>query len=244
MPHRLPVALLAATASVAAAEPLVTDRPDFTESTSAVAVGRLQIELGYTAVVDDDRDEHFLPETLLRIGVVERTELRLGWGGVRIDEGGVDGTDSEIGFKHVFDLGDDSPLGLGFIAALSLPTGGSDATDDVVVPGFKFLWSYDLADSTSIAGNINLALPESEAGDRIGLAEASLALAHSLTEQVGTYVEYFGLYPWEQDALEHYVNGGFTFLLSDDLQLDVRVGAGLNDSADDLFAGVGLSVRF
>ncbi len=33
-------------------EPLVTDRPDFTESTEAVPAGHLQLEAGYTFTLD------------------------------------------------------------------------------------------------------------------------------------------------------------------------------------------------
>jgi hypothetical protein len=38
--------------------------------------------------------------------------------------------------------------------------------------------------------------------------------------------------------------GGFTFLVSDNIQWDIRGGVGLNDEADDYFVGTGLSVRF
>lgn len=234
----------AAICCAAPAEPLVTDRPDFTESAAAVDVGRLQLEVGYTATFNGGDPAHALPEALLRIGLAERTELRLGWGGLHLHDGGVEGADGEIGIKHVLDLDDSGPLALGFIASLTLPTGGGDATGDALVPVLKLLWSVDVLDGLSIAGNINFSYPTSDAGDRIGASEASLALALALTSAVGVYAEYFGLYPWRQDAPEHYINGGVTLLLTDDLQLDARIGAGLNDSADDLFAGVGLSVRF
>ena len=39
-------------------------------------------------------------------------------------------------------------------------------------------------------------------------------------------------------------DGGFTLLLNNDVQWDVRAGVGLNDNADDYFAGMGLSLRF
>jgi hypothetical protein len=39
-------------------------------------------------------------------------------------------------------------------------------------------------------------------------------------------------------------NGGFTLLMNENTQLDLRVGAGLNNEAPDFFAGAGLSFRF
>ena len=38
-------------------EPLVTDRPDFTESTDAVPRGHFQLEMGYTFTYDRERKE-------------------------------------------------------------------------------------------------------------------------------------------------------------------------------------------
>ena len=39
-------------------------------------------------------------------------------------------------------------------------------------------------------------------------------------------------------------DGGFTFLVRDNVQFDVAGGVGLSDGADDWFVGVGLSVRW
>ena len=38
---------------------------------------------------------------------------------------------------------------------------------------------------------------------------------------------------------EHYLNGGFTVLLNDEIQWDIRVGRGLSGAADDYFVGTG-----
>src|SRR5688572_15602552 len=81
----LVVALLD-TAPVAAQEPeLVTDRPDQTESTATVPAGRVQIEAGATFISDEEESVEIelsqFPGTLVRIGLSERFELRLGWDG-------------------------------------------------------------------------------------------------------------------------------------------------------------------
>jgi hypothetical protein len=65
-------------------EPLITDRPDFTESSVTVGLGVVQIESGYTFTNDDSSEghtnEHSFPETLFRIGALaEWFELRIGW---------------------------------------------------------------------------------------------------------------------------------------------------------------------
>ncbi len=64
--------------SSTAQEALVTDRPDFTESTETVKLGRFQLEGGYTFTRIDNNKEHTLGELLLRIGARQRLELRIG----------------------------------------------------------------------------------------------------------------------------------------------------------------------
>ena len=41
-----------------------------------------------------------------------------------------------------------------------------------------------------------------------------------------------------------FINGGFTYLITNNFQVDIRVGMGLNDKADDLITGVGFAWRF
>ena len=65
-------------------EPLVSDRPDFTESSVTVGRGVTQIEMGYTYTFDeegaDSTKSHSYPEVLLRHGILaEWLELRIFW---------------------------------------------------------------------------------------------------------------------------------------------------------------------
>jgi hypothetical protein len=245
-------------------EPLVTDRPDFTESSLVVPLGRLQLEMGYTYTYDDEDgqrvSEQTFPETLLRVGIAPEWELRIGWIGGSLTESlfverndagrpvrrqvHEDGaTDLTLGFKrHLLDQKGLRP-DLGLIGELSLPTGTDTKTSGDVDPQIKLLWSYALPADFALSGNFNFAVPTSANG-RFFQSAASISLGYSITDWMGTYLEYYGLYPadrWTDCA--HTVNGGFTFLIHDNLQLDVRTGAGLNEEADDFFTGVGLSVR-
>jgi len=106
------------------------------------------------------------------------------------------------------------------------------------------LWSYDLNDRLSLAGNVNFA-SVTENDDRFFQGAASVALGVSITERVGSYLEYYGFYPATDGAgPAHYLNGGVTYLITNNFQLDARVGFGLNDRADDFFTGAGFAVRF
>ncbi|MBW7905180.1 MAG: transporter [Phycisphaerae bacterium] len=246
-------------------ERMETDRPDFTESKSAVAPGRVQLELGYTLIHDRDGSRgarrHVGPESLLRIGLLEHTELRLGWGGYVLGEergpggGGagrrraagnqVDGaTDVSIGIKQELWPQDAWRPAFSLLGELSLPSGSPGVSSGDVDPAIKLLCSWELAQRFSLGGNLNFAVPTAEQG-RFFETSASLALGWEAAEWLGVFVEYFGIFPHDRGAdCAHYVNGGFTFPLTENTQFDVRVGAGLNEAADDFFAGVGFAVRF
>ena len=75
-------------------------------------------------------------------------------------------------------------------------------------------------------------------------ASISYQTSSSLTDRLGTYFEYFGFYPNADDMdAAHSMNGGFTYLITDNLQFDIRAGFGLNEEADDFFTGAGFSWR-
>ena len=57
---------------------MVTDRPDATESAITVAPGVFQLEFGYTFGEIESVSVHNLGEVLLRVGVADMLELRLG----------------------------------------------------------------------------------------------------------------------------------------------------------------------
>lgn len=247
-------------------QPLITDRPDFTESTDAVPAGHLQIEAGYTFTYDregpDRARDHAAPELLLRIGVVENFEIRIGWDGyswsdnraeekrgggrrVNVDDWTQGASDMSLGFKYKFFEQDGWVPHFGVIGEISIPSGSGDVSSSDVDPAIILLWAYDVTDSFSVAGNVGFAYPNGVDTGRFFQTSASLAGAVALTDRLGTYLEYYGFYPnAENEDAAHYVNGGFTYLINNNVQIDWRIGAGLNNEAADFFTGVGVAVRF
>lgn len=228
-------------------EPLVTDRPDFTEATPTVPAGRVQLEMGYTFTSGEGVREHDLGELLLRVGVGERLELRLGGPSAAFDsERDASGcTDASVGVKMRLVDGEGSSPALSVIAQTTVPLHDADFGGGEPKPEVKVLWSMDLPRGLSLAGNVNFAARVAEDGGRYFEPAASVSLGIPVADRVGAYVEYFAFVPaGGGSAAGHYVNGGLTFLATPDLQFDVRVGTGLNEDADDFFAGVGMAVRF
>ena len=75
----------------------------------------------------------------------------------------------------------------------------------------------------------------------------SVALGLEMSENTTVYAEFFGLFTdgfEDDDESPVFFNIGIDYYVFDDVVLDVRVGNGLNDDADDFFCGVGGGVRF
>ena len=123
-----------------------TDRPDFTETANVVAPEHFQIETGYTFTYDhshiQSKSSHTLPESLIRIGLVEDTELRLNWPGYEkstlVDQHRLEGfSDLDIGAKTNFIRADRYLLSL--IYAVTMPVGTEDMTQNQISPYTKLI---------------------------------------------------------------------------------------------------------
>ena len=240
---------------------LVTDRPDQTESASVVPRGWGQIELGWTFGHDDeagvDVETVEGPDTLLRLGVHERIELRVGWDGhvrQRVDSDGGRSTfdglgDMSLGAKILLAEGTASRPQVALLLESTVPVGDEEVTSDSYDPSFRFNFDHDLSDRTGLG--INLGAQWQETLGPSGREEAgsflyTAALGHSLTDRWGTFVEIYGSESFSGPDLpgEISLDGGVTWLLRPYLQFDLAGGIGLSESAEDWFVGLGVSYRW
>ncbi len=240
-------------------ESLVTDRPDFTEAGTTVGCGVAQLEFGYTYILDDEPGTtltgHSIGEPLLRFGVLANwLEFRIGLfptyeqveiGGVTTTRSGVE--DLYVGFKIGLTPQECILPEMSLIPQMTVPTGSSEFSNDEVLPGVNWIYSWDVTEVVSVAGSTqgNWTLDEVTGKAYLAIAQSATA-AFGLTNELGMYTEWFAYFPSGSDTAqtEHYFNGGFTYLVSNDVQFDIRAGLGLNRAADDFFAGAGLSIRF
>jgi len=240
-------------------EPLVTDRPDFTEASVTVGRGVVQIEGGYTFTHNDDdglkTNSHSFPETLLRVGMfADWFEFRMDWnyaierneiGGLAFTDSG--GEDLTIGCKIGLTPQECLLPETAIILQMSVPTGADAFTANEVLPGVNYLYSWELNEDWSLGGSTGInAATDDETTDTYSLFSQSLTLGHGWTERLSSYCEWYVLAPVsaDTDKPQNYFNGGFTYLINNNLQWDIRAGVGLNQAADDFFAGSGLSVRY
>ena len=238
---------LLAVAIPAAAQPIATDRPDFTESTSSVASGRLQVEAGTTLAREPGVGTVWSgPEMLIRAGLGSGFEFRV----VLPDlvaaapfSPGASGTlaDALLGVK--VELGRAAGLDAALIVDLALDASGlygsSPEPSAGLSPRALFVVGRDVG---PVAVGVQAEATFDRAAERV-LAGATLVGGLGLSEHVGTFLEVAAsAVPAGPAAVV--LHSGVTLALSDALQLDVHGGAGLTRTAPDVFVGAGVGVRF
>lgn len=232
-------------------EPIATDRPDFTESSTTVGAGVAQIEAGYTYSrnSNDNLRGHSWGEPLLRVGVyADWLELRAALAPATEFKGGNHTSGLEdlyLGVKLGLTAQSEWLPEVAIVPQMTVPSGHTNFTSNRTLPGCNLLYGWDVTDSISTAGStqVNLAV---DGDDAYAEWAQSWTVGFALADNVGLYTEWFAILP-EQSAnvaSEHYLNGGLTWQPNNDIQFDVRAGTGLNDAAADFFGGVGVSLRF
>lgn len=227
--------------------PLVTDRPDFTESAFTVGAGRVQIEAGATYERSGSARTLAIGEVLARVGVGKRAEIRVGVpsylasrDGARIS--GLD--DASLGAKFVLSANPQRPLAL--ILGATLPTGSRRVAARKFQPEAVLTAGFDLSPKTGLGVNLGVGRP-TDGSARFNQVFGSASLAFELSPKVGAFTEVFAFNRTEVSGrAQKFVDGGLTYALGDDLQLDGRIGFGLDNrvGGPDYFFGVGVSQRF
>lgn len=246
-------------AEAEAVEPISTDRPDISESSNVVGRGRFQIETGVQRAYQrgGGRDENQMTTpTLLRWGLDNRWEARLETDGyTRLRSSGPGGLQRTAGLSplapgvkyHIQDPREGSSRpSLGAIFHLSVPSGSSSFRANHLAGDLKLAADFELGHDWSLGTNFGILVDRDEQGETFAAGLATASLSHPLTERLRAYAE-FALSGSATRPLTDSVilDGGFTYLLNPDTQLDLAVGTDLSGrSSPDLFWTVGLSRRF
>lgn len=226
-------------------EPIVTDRPDFTEAAVTVGKGRFQIESGVTGTRARGNAREFGTEVLLRYGTAPRSEVRLGlpsYNQLRSDGRNRSGSgDTYVGAK--FQLGPtNNGLDISLIPAVFLPGGNRDFSSRGVDPEVKLCLAKGITERASLSGMLYASYPTEEDG-RNATLQSTVSLGYALTQKVNSFYELVGTFP-RRGGPESLLHAGVTFQPTPNVQWDVHFAAGLNTNTIVSFLAGGYSVRF
>jgi hypothetical protein len=238
------VALTLLALRVAAAQGLVTDRPDFTESAVAVPVGSAQFEGGGTySSLGNDHSEFTAGEAFVRWGLREKVEIRFGAPSFVLVSNGSSTSglsDGSIGAKvQIGPL--ESGWDLALIGSLSLPIGDDEFSSEEVDPTVILTTGRALDDKFSIGGQVAASWP-TEGEDRVFEWGGTVVLGAAVGPGTGAFLELAVTVP-EDGTAPLTGHTGLIHALSETFQVDVHGGIGLSDTAPDVFVGVGLATR-
>jgi len=236
-------------ASFASEDAIVADRPGFSTGTKTVKPKVVNVELGYQYTFnnyDTKQSLHTFPLMVLRTGLSEKSELDLLWDGLNIDK---EEEQSRVTSKDDFSIGGkyklyESPhYNLTALGILSLPTGTSPSTSGSVDPLVGILWDYTLSDNHTLFGTVQASSSKLE-HNRVYDTQLALGSAISHTQTIGSFLEFYTIIPLESRVHDtQVIDGGVTYLLTNDTQIDFNVGIGLTKYSSN-FIGFGIESRF
>ena len=244
---------LAQTNDAATDEPSAPDRPGFTNSSATVAPARVILESGLTQTRDRARNggdvTDDFPEALLRFGVSPNLELQLGVPNYNSVHGAERGFgDAFVGAKlKVYERGQT----LASVApGLNVPFGRREFRSSHVLP--SILFGVDTPLSKRMGFSANLILSETEQPDNANSGSMShqftvtpaASVSYDLSPKLGVFLDGYAIVP-RSGPSNSAIDGGLTYRLSSNLQLDMEYGHGLGGGASPKdFYGGGIAVRF
>jgi hypothetical protein len=223
---------------------IVTDRPDVTEAAVVVPKGSVQIENGFTWSLDHGSNSIDLSESLVRVGIAGRTELRIGLPNY-FDKHAGDASSSgfqDLSFGIKQQLGPlPGNIDLAVIVASSFPTGHRGLSSGGVDPFIKLPWSKELPRGWSVGGMQSL-FWNTEDRNRNITSETTIYLERQLTKPWDVFVEYAGDYT-QRSGSRQLAHFGTAYKITATNQFDFHFGFGLSHATPNHFFAVGYSFR-
>ena len=230
-------------------EQIRSDRPGQANSPFTAGQKQLILQTGGTFEgVDFGQQEQdgFVSTTNIRYGLGETFEVRTtfqlrrdkidGEGIAEQNLGGLSAWD--IGLRTNLLSGGDLKPALGVEALLNINATSEDYPQDNLSPTFLVMFEQPINESITFASNLGVSW-DGNGNNPTGIYVANLSFP--IIGSLGAFIENYG--QWFEDDFDTRFDGGFSYLATDDLQLDLSAGLGENDDVSDWFVDLGLSWR-
>jgi outer membrane putative beta-barrel porin/alpha-amylase len=120
---------------------------------------------------------------------------------------------------------------------MALPIGNDLFIDENYTPDFRFIFEKGINEWVGFGSNIGV---EWDNGKPALIYTA--VLGFSVFENTGAFIEIYGDAPKYSKA-SHLIDGGLTYNITNNLQLDASVGYALTEWTEDMFVNAGVSFR-
>ncbi|MDG1382325.1 MAG: transporter [Flavobacteriales bacterium] len=229
------------------AQTLETDRPSQTQGSSVVPPGSFQWECGFSSIWTPGFGGNIrtfeMPNSLFRLGVSKRVELRIehqvsridqrAWGDIDVLAQGV--RDVELGAKLTLFQREGKKMQLAYLGQVVAPSGDEGLRGDWGVTN-SLCVSHDVGAEWSLSYNLGVDFLR---GSSIGTY--AMAVGRRIDDRLGLYVEPYGEYDLVRENHWASLDGGLTFQTSEAWQWDLSFGTGLNHIMN--YTAVGFSWR-
>jgi hypothetical protein len=243
----------------------VTDRPDLTEGPYTVDAGHFQIEMDilnysydrYTPARDATRFERVsIAPVNLKVGILNNLDFHLGietYTSTRAHNTETEAVETRRGFGDIvprlklnFWGNDGGPTAFGVIPFAKLPTNQDGIGNSSVEGGviFPFAMSLPLGFGLGAMTQFDAIRDTVGSGHHAEFAN-SVTVSRDLIGALAGYVEFYSRVSAEQDSSWiGSVDLGFTYGLTENIQLDAGINIGVTRAADDFNPFLGISFRF
>ncbi len=225
-----------------------TDRDSFTPAITTVDKRRLVFESAWTFF--DNRgykETNSFPEALFRYGLTERLELRLGAnyevGGIAHEPNSLERESNvSYGLKYHLTQAERWLPGSAFIVQASTPTSGKTSNTRLAS---TYVFGWELPRRMKLDAAIRYIM-DSEESDHFNEWAPSVVLKIPVGENLNVHAEYFGIFSTNKaEAINRqYVSPGVHYLITENFEVGVRLGWGLNDQTPRFFSNIGVGIRF
>ncbi|WP_343732966.1 transporter [Duganella sp.] len=236
---------------------IVTDRPDFVESSNVVGQGRFQIETSFALERNHAhgiRERTYSTPTLLRFGLSDTLEARIETdgrmrmvtdrAGIRTAENGY--ADVSLGVKWHFADEQGGRPSMGLLAHVDLDSGTEAFRASGKGGSLRLAAEWELPGDLGLGVMPGIAWQRDDRGERYSSGIFGIVLGKEWSERFRTFIEYSApqiARGRHGGSLTTFDLGG-AYLLTDTVQVDTALSRGLNKNTPDWSWTVGLSIKF
>lgn len=229
--------------------PIVTDRPDQSNTPVLTPTGAFQIESGFVMEVDGKdslQSTNFTYNNLLlKYGLNRNVEIQVAMSylGTRHKEEQAPAkgiSPASIGLK--LRLAEEKGFWpqAALVSHLNVNTAKNSFSTVHSYSDVTLIFSHTFSPRWSFTYNLSAKWDGNNAG---AIYAYTVSNAISLGEKLGGFIELYGFLP-ETARMDHRLDGGFTYKVTPIFQIDISGGVGFYKHSPDFFLGGGMAARF